>query len=79
MSIEELKERGWRQFQGNAPLKVDIPRYVEADPDIINLSLKIEYYSSMAKFLEDVVRSINFRRGIITDMITMMRFQSGVG
>ena len=79
MSEEELKERGWRQFQGTKPLKVDLGRVVETDKDIIKLSLQIEYQSSIAKFLEDVVRSINFRRGIIQDMGAMIRFQSGVG
>jgi hypothetical protein len=78
ISEEDLKERGWKPN----PLKVlksDIPKYIDSDKDIIELSLKIEYQSSIAKFLEDVVRSINFRRGIIQDMVAMVRFQSGVG
>ena len=78
ISEEDLKERGWRPNPQRI-LKGDISRYIESDKDIIELSLKIEYQSSIAKFLEDIVRNINFRRGTINDMITMIKFQSGVG
>lgn len=79
LSKEELQELGWWPPNQKTILRADIPRYLESDKDIIELSLRIEYQSSIAKFLEDVVRSINFRRGIINDMITMIKFQSGVG
>jgi hypothetical protein len=78
ISEDDLIERGWKPN----PLKVlksDIPKYIDSDRDIIELSLRIEYQSSIAKFLEDIVRSINFRRGIIQDMVAMVRFQSGIG
>lgn len=78
ISEEDLKKNGWKPN----PLRImksEVSRYVETDKDIIELCLKIDYQSSIAKFLEDVVRSINFRRGIINDMITMLKFQSGVG
>lgn len=76
ISEEDLKKNDWKPN----PLKImksDIPRYVESDKDIINLSLKIDYYISVAKFLEDVVKQINNRNFIIKNMIDMLKFQNG--
>jgi hypothetical protein len=78
ISEEDLKKHGWKPNSLKI-MKAELPRYIESDKDIIELCLKIDYHSSIAKFLEDVVRSINFRRGIIQDMVAMIKFQSGEG
>jgi uncharacterized lipoprotein len=77
MDQEELKQRGWKPN----PLKIlrqDIERYVEADKDIIQLSLKIAYHESTAKYLEDIVKQINGRNFVIKNIIDWSRFTSGV-
>jgi hypothetical protein len=76
LSEEDLKTQGWKPN----PLKIlksDISRYIESDKDVIELSLRIEYQSSIAKFLEDVVRQINNRNFIIRNMVDLLKFQQG--
>ena len=73
---ETLKKYGWIQF-GDKLIKSAVDRKVETDKDIAVLSLKIEYQSSIAKFLEDVIKQINTRNFVIKNMIDMIRFQSG--
>lgn len=73
---ETLKKYGWVQF-GDKLIKSAVDRKVETDKDIAVLSLKIEYQSSIAKFLEDVIKQINTRNFVIKNMIDMIRFQSG--
>lgn len=76
MDQEELKERGWKPN----PLKVlrnDIQKYIEADNDVIELSLKIAYRESIVKYLEDIIKQINTRNFIIKNMIDFEKFRSG--
>lgn len=72
----ELKERGWKPN----PLKIlrqDIPKYVESDKEIINLSLRIAMHEENAKYLDSIIRQINGRNFHIKNMIDMMKFTSG--
>lgn len=72
----EMKEKGWPPN----PLKIirqDINKYVESDKDIINLSLSIDYLSSIEKYLEDIVKQINNRNFILTNFIKWETFRSG--
>jgi hypothetical protein len=73
---ETLKKRGWIPF-GDKLIKSGVDRKVETDKDIAVLSLKIEYQSSIAKFLEDVIKQINNRNYVIRNMVDMIKFQSG--
>lgn len=76
LSEEDLKKYGWKPN----PLKImkaEVSKYIDSDKDIIELSLKIEYQSSIAKFLEDVIKQINNRNFVIKNMIDLIRFQSG--
>jgi hypothetical protein len=78
MSQEELKIRGWLPY-GQKLIKAQIAVKIERDKDIIDLSLKIEYQSSIARFLEDVLKQIHQRNFIIRNEIELLRFQSGIG
>ena len=72
----ELKQRGWKPN----PLKIlrqDIGKYVESDKDIIALSLKIEYHLSMANYLEDIIKQINNRNFLLSNIINWEKFRSG--
>jgi hypothetical protein len=76
MSEEDLKEKGWKPN----PLKIlrtDVNKYIEADRDIINLSLKIDYHMQMANYLEDIIRQINSRNFMIKSAIDWAKFQAG--
>lgn len=76
MALEDMKERGWNP----KPLKIlrsDLDKYIQSDKDIINLSLKIDYHSSIEQFLESVVKQINTRNFILKNMIDFLKFQNG--
>ena len=76
MDIEEIKQRGWEPMR-NRIIRQDVPRHVEADKDIIRLSLTIAYHDSMTKYLEDIVKQINNRNFYIKNAIEFAKFQSG--
>lgn len=76
MSEEDLKQRGWAPNRLKI-LRQDINKYIESDKDIIKLSLTIDYHSSVANYLEEIIRQINNRNFIIKNMIEWSRFTSG--
>lgn len=76
MAEEDLKERGWKPSQRKI-LRADIDKYLQADPDIIRLSLKIDYHTANADFLEDIIKTIHSRNFVIKSMIDILKFQHG--
>ena len=76
MSEEELRERGWKPFRLKV-IRQDMDKYMQADKDIINLSLKIDYHSARADYLEDIIKTIHSRNFVIKNMIDIMKFQAG--
>jgi hypothetical protein len=76
MAEEDLKDLGWRPNQKRI-IRQDMDKYIQADKDIINMSLKIDYHSARANFLEDIVRTIHGRNFIIKSMIDILKFQHG--
>jgi hypothetical protein len=76
LDIEELKEHGWEP----QPLKIlrqDIPTYLEADQDIINMSLKIGLQEAVVEYLESIIRQINNRNFYLKNIIDWERFRTG--
>jgi len=76
MAEEDLRERGWRPYQKKI-IRQDIDKYIQADKDIVNLSLKIDYHTARADYLEDIVKTIHSRNFIIKSMIDVLKFQAG--
>lgn len=76
ISEEDLKKHGWKPNPLRI-MKAELPRYIESDKDIIELCLRIDYYSSIAKFLEDVVKQINNRNFVLKNIIDVLKFQNG--
>lgn len=77
MDIAEVKRKGWEPNKLRL-LKTDVPKYVEADKEIIELSLKIGYHDSIVKYLEDIIRQINNRNFILKNIVDWSKFTSGV-
>lgn len=73
---EELNERGWKPFALRV-LKNDIDRYMEADADIINLSLRIGVKQEVVEYLESIVKQINNRNFVLKTIVDWNRFTSG--
>ena len=76
MAEEDLRDRGWRPNQKKI-LRPDMEKNLQGDKDIIALSLRIDYHTERAKFLEDIVKSIHNRNFIIKNMLDVMKFQAG--
>jgi len=76
LAEEDLREFGWKPYQKKV-IRQDINQYIQADPDIIKLSLKIDYHSCRANYLEDIVKTIHSRNFIINNIIAVMKFQAG--
>lgn len=74
---KETQEKGWVMPAKGLILKGDIPMYMDADPDIIRLSLKIGYQQEKVEFLESIVRTLNNRGYAIKNAIDWARFQAG--
>jgi hypothetical protein len=74
---EETKQLGWKLPARGMILKADIPMYMEADKDIIDLSLKIGMQQEKVDFLESIIKSFQTRGYIIKNAIDFMRFSMG--
>ena len=74
---EETKEKGWRLPAKGLILKADIPMYMEADQDIIDLSLKIGMQQEKVEFLESIIKTFQTRGYIIKNAIEFTKFTMG--
>ena len=74
---EETKALGWQLPARGMILKADIPMYLEADKDIIDLSLRIGMQQEKVEFLESVIKSFQTRGYIIKNAIDFMKWTSG--
>ena len=76
MDIEEMNDLGWEP-QPLKILKQDLPVYIDADEDIINLNLKIALQKEKIDVLENIIRMINTRGFQLKNVIDWERFKSG--
>lgn len=76
MAEEDLKARGWRPYSLKI-MKSEVSKYIDSDKDVIELSLRIDYFVQVASYLEDIVKQINTRNFIIKSAIDWSKFQSG--
>jgi len=74
---EETKDLGWRLPAKGMVLKSDIPMYLEADQDVINLSLKIGYQQEKIDLLESIIKTIINRGFLIKSAIEWQKFTMG--
>jgi hypothetical protein len=74
---EETKDKGWRLPARGMVLKGDIPMYLDADDDIVNISLKIGLQQEKIELLESIVRIIMNRNYIIRNAIDWQKFTMG--
>lgn len=57
--------------------KESMQRYLDADKELSNILLKLEYYDITLKFLEEVIKNITNRTYQIKNSIEFLKFQSG--
>lgn len=74
---EETIKKGWKLPPKGMILKADIPMYMEADKDIIELSLKIGYQQEVVEFLDSILKSFTNRGYNTRSAIDWERFIAG--
>lgn len=76
LDITELQQYGWEP----QPLKIlrqDIPTYIDADQDIIDLSLKIGMQEEKVSYLEAIIKMISNRGFQLKTIVDWERFRTG--
>ena len=73
---EELKQHGWKP-QPLKILRTDVPQYLEADPDVIKLSLKIGLQEEIVAYLESIIKHISNRNFLLKTIVDWERFRTG--
>ena len=77
IDYNDMKERGWEPN----PLKIlraDIPSYVDADQEVVNINLKMAYHQEIVDFLDNAIRSLNTRGYNISAAINWEKFKVGI-
>jgi hypothetical protein len=54
-------------------------KYLDADERLSTVSMKIEYYDVMLRYIEEILKQITNRTYQIKNSIEFMRFTSGLG
>ena len=76
MAEEDLREKGWKPFRLKV-IRNDLDKYIQADKEVIKLSLTIDYHTANANYLEDIIKTLHSRNFIIKNMVDILKFQSG--
>lgn len=74
---EETQKKGWDLPARGLILKADIPMYMDADRDIIELSLKIGVQKEKVQFLESIIKMINSMGFNIKTAVDWQKFING--
>lgn len=75
---EETKKKGWKLPAKGLILKADIPMYMEADEDIIQLSLKIGYQQEKIEFVDSIIRTLMNRGYQLKVVVDWEKFKNGI-
>lgn len=76
MSQEQLNERGWEPMLLKV-LKQDVSTYIEADEQVSELQLKMDYQEEKIEALESIIKTINNRGFQIKNYIDWEKFKTG--
>ena len=74
---EETEKLGWKLPAKGLILKADIPMYIDADNDIIKLSLKIGLQQEKIELLESIIRTLMNRGYNVKAAIDFQKFING--
>lgn len=76
LSYEDLREFGWEP-QPLKILKQDIPTYIDADNDIIDMSLKVASQEYKVDYLEEIIKQITNRGFQLNTIVQWEKFRTG--
>ena len=75
---KETRELGWVLPHVGKILKADAEKYIEADKDIIALSLKVGLAAEKVELLDSIIRSLTNRGYQLKTALGFVKFQNGV-
>jgi hypothetical protein len=75
---EETEDKGWVLPAIGRILKADAAQYIEADNDLIQLSLKIGIQEEKIEFLESIIKTLNNRGYNIHTALEFIKFMNGL-
>jgi|TARA_Y100000385_G_C13038786_1_gene614288 hypothetical protein len=76
LDITELQQHGWEP-QPLKILRTDIGTYIDADQDMINLSLKVGMIEEKVNYLEAIIKMISNRGFQLKTIVDWERFRTG--
>lgn len=74
---EDTKDKGWKLPPKGMILKTELPMYIDADEDIIKMSLKIGYQQEKIELLDSIIKTIINRGFLIKNAIDWQKFTMG--
>lgn len=74
---KETHELGWELPPVGKVIKSEVSNYIDADDDIIQLTLKIGIQQEKVEMLESVIRGLNNRGYLIKNAIDFAKFKMG--
>ena len=74
---EQTRNLGWELPARGLILKADIPMYMDADTELIKLSLKIGIQQEKIELLESIIKSLTNRGYQIKSAIDWVKFTMG--
>lgn len=77
LTRDELREKGWEQWQGVKPLKNEMEEFLTGDNDLNRIDLKVEYIKCMVECLEQILGQIKARDWQIRNAIEFKKFIAG--
>lgn len=75
---KETMEKGWQLPPVGKVIRSDVDKYMDADRDIIELSLKVGVQHEKIELLESILKTIHNRGFQIKNAIDWIKFTSGV-
>ena len=89
--LKLLEHQKWLYYSGKAPpdqyqdkpfphkvLKGDVMHWIQVDEDIMKLEMKSEYYNTIIRTLEDILKQVHQMSYNIKNAITWRQFTGGV-
>ena len=81
LSKEEIDELGWSYdpFEGHKVLKAEYNYYFNADKDLTDLKLKLEYLTECIDVLKDILNILTWRHQSIKNAIDWLKLTNPAG
>lgn len=77
LDFSELKSLGWEPIL-HSRIKTDVPRYLEADDDLIKLKSQIAFYNEIVNACESIMKELNARNYSLKALIDWTKFTNGM-